>query len=73
LPYVAITLNELGILDSGQNRMEDARKEFEEALRTCRRLAQKDSETYLPYVAMTLDHLAPLASVQKRKKETRKE
>ena len=31
LPHVAATLNDLGILDSNQNRKENARKEFEEA------------------------------------------
>src|SRR5208283_4220461 len=34
LPDVAATLNDLGIFDSDQNRIEKARKEFEEAVRT---------------------------------------
>ena len=33
LPYVAMTLNNLGILDSDLNRMAEARKEYEEALK----------------------------------------
>jgi hypothetical protein len=53
LPYVAATLNDLGILDSDQNRMEEARKEFEESLKIYRKLVQKDPATYLPYVAIT--------------------
>ncbi len=49
----ADTRNNLGIPDRDQNRMEDARKEYEESLKTYRELARKDPETYLPYVAAT--------------------
>ena len=48
LPYVAITLNNLGMLDSGKNRGNEARKEYAEALKMYRELAEKDPETYLP-------------------------
>lgn len=68
LPQVATTLNNLGILDGAQNRMNDARKEHEQALKTYRKLAQKDPEAYLPYVAMSLDNLVLLDSAQNRMK-----
>jgi hypothetical protein len=38
LPYVATTLNNLGILDSGKNRVNEARKEYAEALEMYREL-----------------------------------
>ena len=41
------------VLNSDQIRMEETRKEDEEALRTYRELAQKEPETYLPEVAQT--------------------
>jgi len=56
-PDVALTLNNLGILDRDQGRMEEARKEFAEALQTYRELAQKNPETYQPDVVRTLNNL----------------
>jgi hypothetical protein len=41
------TRNNLGIPDRDQNRIEEARKEYEETLKTYRELAQKDPETCL--------------------------
>ena len=38
------------VLNSAQDRMEETRKEHEEALKTYRELAQKEPETYLPEV-----------------------
>ena len=67
------TLNNLGILDSDQNRMEEARKEFAEALQIRRELAQKNPETYRPDVAMTLNNLGILDRDQGRMEEARKE
>jgi tetratricopeptide (TPR) repeat protein len=67
------TRNNLGIPDRDQNRIEDARKEYEETLKTYRELAQKDPETYLPYVAATLNDLGILDSDQNRMEEARKE
>ena len=49
--------NNLGIPDRDQNRMQDARKEYGEILKTYRELARKDPEAYLPYVATTLNNL----------------
>src|SRR5258708_9997711 len=65
--------NNLGIPDRDQNRMEVARKEYEETLKTYRELARKDPETYLPYVAATLNDLGILNSDQSRMEEARKE
>src|SRR6266446_6819417 len=45
------------VLNSDQIRMEETRKEDEEALKTYRELAQKEPETYLPEVAQTLNDL----------------
>src|SRR5260370_33970521 len=45
----ADTRNNLGIPDRNQNRMEDARKEYEKPRTTDRELARKDPETDLPY------------------------
>jgi tetratricopeptide (TPR) repeat protein len=70
LPYVALTLNNLALLDSDPK---EARKEYEEALQTYRELAQKNPETYLPYVASTLTKLGILDRFQNRKEEARKE
>jgi hypothetical protein len=57
LPKVALTLNNLGILDSIENRMAEARNEYEEALKTYREFARKNPESYLPDVALTLTNL----------------
>jgi len=46
LPYVAMTLNNLGILDSDQNRMAEARKEYEEALKIYETFAKQDPEQF---------------------------
>jgi hypothetical protein len=45
LPYVATTLNNLGTIDSAETRMEAARKEYDEALKIYRLLAQKNPES----------------------------
>ena len=46
LPDVALTLNNLGILDSDQNRIAQARKEYEEALKILEDFAKQDPEQY---------------------------
>jgi tetratricopeptide (TPR) repeat protein len=48
LPYVAATLNNLGILDRAQNRPEEARKAFEEALRIYEAFAKQDPDQFSP-------------------------
>ena len=42
-----VELNNLGYLDTVQNRMEEARKELDQALQIRRELAQKNPETYI--------------------------
>ncbi len=70
---LAKTLNNLGILDSKQNFRDEARKEYQEALQTYRRLAQQNPEAYLPYVAMALNNLGVLDHDQHRPDEARNE
>src|SRR5258708_21470076 len=72
LPYVAATLNDLGILDSDQNRTEEARREYEESLNIYRNLAQKDPESYLPKVGATLNNLGILDIDKNRVEGSRK-
>src|SRR5208282_3137970 len=72
LPDVAATLNDLGILDSDQNRIQNARKEFEEALKTYRELAHKEPDIYLRYVAITLNNLGILEGTPSRLEEALK-
>ena len=59
-------------MDSAQNRAEEARKAFAEALKIYRELAQKKPGTYLPYVATTLNNLGTIDSAQNRLEEARK-
>jgi nephrocystin-3 len=70
---LAATLNNLGNLDGDQGRMEEARKDFAEALQTYRELAQKNPDTYRPYVATTLSNLGILDRKQGQMEEARKE
>ena len=51
-------------MDEDQNQVSDARKEYEEALRIYRGLAEKEPETYLPYVAATLINVGILDLIQ---------
>jgi tetratricopeptide (TPR) repeat protein len=50
---VATTCNNLGLLLSDTNRMEEAEARYGEALETYRRLADANPAAYLPDVAMT--------------------
>jgi tetratricopeptide (TPR) repeat protein len=72
LARVATTLNNLGALHRDQNRMEEARKAFEEALEIRRQLARTTPGTYLPDVAGTLNNLGVLHRDQNRMEEARK-
>jgi tetratricopeptide (TPR) repeat protein len=63
---VAGPLNNVGMLDRDQNRIE-------EALETYRELAQKDPQMFLPEVALTLNNLGILDIEQNRMAEARKE
>ncbi|MGA8657615.1 MAG: tetratricopeptide repeat protein [Chthoniobacterales bacterium] len=68
---LALTLNNLGVLDSDQNRLEEARNDYGEALKIYRELAQRDPQTYLPSVARTLNNLGILDREQNRSEEAR--
>jgi tetratricopeptide (TPR) repeat protein len=72
LSHVAITLNNLGIFDEDQNQVNEARKEYEEALKIYRGLAEKEPELELPYVAATLINLGILDRAQNQPEEARK-
>ena len=68
---VAVVLNNLGFLDIAQNRLDEARAHYEEALKIRRQLADKNPDAYLPYVATTLNNLGNLDSAQNRLDEAR--
>lgn len=69
----ALTLNNLGNLDAKRNRMDLARKEYDEALKIRRALAQKNPETYLPAVANTLNNLGNIDTRGYRMEDARME
>jgi tetratricopeptide (TPR) repeat protein len=73
LVLVDLPVDAAPVLHSDQTRMEETRKEREEALKTYRELAQKEAETYLPEVAQTLNNLGTLDSAQNRMEAARKE
>jgi hypothetical protein len=60
LPYIAMTLNNLAILDRSQNRMERARREFEDALAIYERLAARDPDRFQSDVAQVKQQLQTL-------------
>ena len=57
LPYVAGTLNNLGLLLSGLGERGQAREAYDEALAIYRKLAQAEPAAFEPDVAMTLNNL----------------
>ena len=73
MSYVAQAVNNLAVLDQAQNRQQAAHKEYEEALKIFRELADKNPDTYLPYVAKALSNLAVLDQAQNRMEPARKE
>ncbi|MCP4123653.1 MAG: tetratricopeptide repeat protein, partial [Bacteroidetes bacterium] len=62
LPDVAMTLNNLAVLQKAKNEFPQALEKYEEALKIYRELAKENPRTYLPDVAMTLNNLANLHS-----------
>ena len=66
-------LNNLGMFHGPQHRMEEAPKEYAEALKIGRELAQKNPDTYLSDVATMLNNLGMLHSPQHRMEEAPKE
>ena len=64
LSGIALTLNNLGNLQTQQNDYPAALQSFEEALNTYQTLAQTNPATYLPYIANTLSNLGILQQEQ---------
>ena len=60
LPNVAVTLNNLGLLQVAQNEYVKAEQSYDEALEIIRALAEVNPQAYFPNVAMTLNNLANL-------------
>ena len=59
-PYVALTLNNSGILLYDTNDLKQAQTYFEEALEIYRELAKQNPEAYNPYVAMSLNNVSSI-------------
>lgn len=73
LPHVALTFNNLGILDSDQRETKRARQEYEQALKMYIGLAKENPEIYLLHIAMTLNNLGVLDTGENRDQEARRE
>ena len=69
---LAETLNNLGILDNDQNGMDEARREYQEALQIYHELSQKDPEDYLADVATTLNNLGILDAIRTERRSPRR-
>ena len=59
-PYVATTLNNLGVLDSDQGRLEEAREEYVEALQIYEALSKQNLERFSRDVERVKKPLADL-------------
>ena len=66
----AVTLNNLGNLQTDQNEFEKSEQSYEEALLIYRELDEVIPQTYLPDVAMTLNNLGTLQSDQNEFKKS---
>jgi tetratricopeptide (TPR) repeat protein len=64
LPDVTSTLNNLGILDSDQNRMEEARNDYAEALNIYERFAKKNPGQFSADVTRVKNLLKEVSSKQ---------
>jgi tetratricopeptide (TPR) repeat protein len=71
LPDLAMTLANFGRLDAMQNRMEESRDSYEEAVKIERQLAQQSPAVYLPDLAMMLNNLARVDRIENRFEESR--
>jgi tetratricopeptide (TPR) repeat protein len=72
-PDAALNMNRQGNLDTDQKRMDEAREQYEEALKIRRELAQQNPAAYLPDLATTLNNLGNLDRVQQRMDEARQQ
>jgi tetratricopeptide (TPR) repeat protein len=70
-PEVAATLNRWGNLDTDQKRMDEARRQYEEALEIRGELAKQNPAAYLPDMATTLNNLGNMDRLQNRTEAAR--
>ncbi|WP_353308770.1 tetratricopeptide repeat protein, partial [Porphyromonas gingivalis] len=61
-PYLALTLNNLGLLYSNNNEIKQAKDCYQEALDIRRALTKKNPQAYNPDLALTLNNLGLLLS-----------
>jgi tetratricopeptide (TPR) repeat protein len=59
-------------LETGQNRMDEARQHFERALELRRQMAQQNPAVYLPDIATTLNNLGNLDRLENQPEEARR-
>ncbi len=59
-------------LETGQNRMEEARQHFERALELRRSMAEQNPAVYLPDIATTLNNLGNLDRLENQPEEARR-
>jgi protein O-mannosyl-transferase len=72
-PEIGAILNRWGDLDTDQKRMDEARRQYEEALKIRRELAQQNAAAYLPDMATTLNNLGNVNRLQNRMDEARQD
>ena len=60
MPYMAKTLNNLGVLLKSTNELQQARAYYGEALKICRELSRQNPKAYMPEVAACLNNLGIL-------------
>jgi protein O-mannosyl-transferase len=65
-PDVAAALNHTSNLDTGEKQMDEARRQYEEALKIRRDLAQQNPAAFLPDMATTLNNLGNVNRLQNR-------
>ncbi len=71
-PALAMTAANLEGLDTEQKRLDEARRHFEEALKSYRQLAEQNPDAYLSYLAVTLNELGNLDRIQNRTDDERR-
>ena len=70
-PDSHMTLDDLGSVDQRQNRIDEARQHYEEALRSYRQLAQQNPDAYLLDMATALNNLGTVDGIQNRMDDAR--
>jgi tetratricopeptide (TPR) repeat protein len=72
IPYLATTLNSLGLLYKSTEKFSKAEKVYAEALKKYRELAKTAPDMYSPYVAMSLNNLSNIYSSKGKFSEAEK-